>query len=107
MLPVLSFIWKRLSNSVLLVRVVGVVGRNTLAIYIVQSFVVEHWIRGMELFQYSFVQEYASLMSWVVIPLGAVLITVALTYACVGLKRIPYLGRVLFGCKLIQYKKTL
>ena len=107
MLPVLRSVWKCLSRFAWLERLTLLVGQNTLAVYILQSFVVEHWIRGMELFQYSFVQEYASLMSWVVIPLGAVLITVALTYACVGLKRIPYLGRVLFGCKLIQYKKTL
>ncbi|MBR5196238.1 MAG: acyltransferase family protein [Akkermansia sp.] len=107
MVPVLAFVWKRLSNNVLLEKVICVVGRNTLAIYIVQSFVVERWIHGMELHQYAFFSEYATFMSWVGIPLAAVLITVALAYACVGLKHIPYLGRVLFGCKLIQYKKTL
>lgn len=105
--PLLAYAWKLLSRNALLGRVAGVVGRNTLAIYIVQSFVVENWIRGMELHQYAFFSEYATLMSWVGIPLVAVLITVVLAYACVGLKRIPYLGRVLFGCKLIQYKKTL
>ena len=105
--PLLTYAWKLLSNNALLGGVAGAVGRNTLAIYIVQSFVVENWIRGMELHRYAFFSEYATFMSWVGIPIAAVLITVALAYACVGLKRIPYLGRVLFGCKLIQYKKTL
>ena len=107
MLPVLAYAWKILSNNALLRSIVAVVGRNTLAVYIVQSFVVENWIRSMELHQCAFFSEYATFMSWVGIPIASVLITVALAYACVGLKRIPYLGRVLFGCKLIQYKKTL
>lgn len=106
MLPVLAVVWNRLSSNALLGGVIGVVGRNTLAVYIVQSFVVERWIHGMKLHQYAFFCEYATLMSWVGIPLVAVLMTVALAYMCVGVKRIPHLGRVLFGCKLIQYKKA-
>ncbi len=106
MVPLLRYIWKFLNRNAFIVRVTVLVGQNTLAIYVLQSFVVERWIHGMSLYKCAFVQEHSSLIYWMVIPIGALMITVSLTYVCVWLKRIPYIGKLLFGCKVISVQKT-
>ena len=106
MVPILRYVWRWLERCVFAPYIL-LIGRNTLSIYVVQSFVVERWIKSMGLPGNAFVNENLWLVSWVLIPAAAVLITVAIAGTCEVLKKIPYLGTLLFGCKLSDYLPIL
>lgn len=99
-LPILRYIWHKLPSC----QVIILAGRNTLAIYVLQSFFVERFLKSLHIGNTTFYHSYPSIIHAVLCPLAAVIITIALTYIAILLKKTPVIGKYLFGFKLIPYK---
>ena len=87
-------------------------GKNTLAIYILQSFVVEYaFARVMaKLFSNPESNIFISnigLLGYVIAPITAFIVMIALNRVINLLKRIPRIGKFLFGFKAINARKEV
>ena len=50
-------------------------------------------------------QQYSAIINLAGIPIGAIIIALAIAYLANGIKHIPILGSFIFGCKIIRYEK--
>lgn len=99
--PVLRFIWKyiplALSNNICSI------GRNTLAIYVLQSFIIERLLKSVHFGDTLCYRENTMFINIICVPVASIIFTYILGYSAAAIKKLPIVGGFIFGFKLIRH----